>query len=468
MQPTSSILIIDDDVIARAALEALLSDEAYQLHFAANGIEGLALATAIAPDVILLDVMMPGMDGYEVCRRLRANSELADVPILMLTALDNRPARLAGLQAGADDFITKPFDYAELKTRVRTITRLNRYRRLLGERARLAQLIELSPNGIAVVDAAGLVRLANQFLVRLLQAESAAALEGQPLEGWLPDREVVAWQKVLTPGVPSLRLETELVRADGQRLPVELIVGGIPWEGQAAAQMIIRDITAEKYRRTQEAAIAEERRRIAGEIHDGLAQNLAALKVRAGLWHDLVDQNPAQMHAELDQLQILLRENIQDVRRSIFALRPIALDEHGFFPTLRQFLNDFGEQNQLLIHWAVRGAEGDLPVSLELPLFRIIQEALNNVAKHAQAQTLWLDVDVQTQAQARLILRDDGRGFDLATLEPAARRGHLGLKQMRERVEQGGGRLEVQSAVGHGTTLDVTLQAPGLEGGGAG
>ena len=81
------------------------------------------------------------------------------------------------------------------------------------------------------------------------------------------------------------------------------------------------------------------------------------------------------------------------------------------------------------------------------------------MAKHAQARGLWLELDLQTPAQARLMVRDDGRGFDLQTLETAARRGHLGLKQMRERVEQGGGRLEVQSAVGQGATLEVTLRA---------
>ena len=468
MQPRSLILIIDDDPLARAVLEGLLSEEPYQLIFAATGDEGLAQALAITPDVILLDVMMPGMDGFEVCRRLRASHELAEVPILMLTALDNRTARLAGLQAGADDFVTKPFDFAELKTRVRTITRLNRYRRLLAERARLAQLIELSPNGILVADAAGLIRLANQALARLLRAESGAALEGQPLAGWLSAEAAGAWQKVLTGATPALRLETELVRADGQRVPVELIVGGIPWEGQPAAQIIVRDIAAEKSRRSQEEAIAEERRRIAREIHDGLAQNLAALKVRAGLWHDLVDQNPAQMHAELDDLQAFLRENIQEVRRSIFSLRPVSLEEHGFFPALRQFLAEFGEQNQLSISCMVHGQESDLPVSLELPLFRIIQEALNNVAKHAQAQGLWLELNLERPGQARLVVRDDGQGFDLQTLETAARRGHLGLKQMRERVEQGEGRLEVRSAAGQGTTLDVTLRAPeGPESGGA-
>jgi putative two-component system response regulator len=84
------------------------------------------LTIEVIPDLILLDVMMPGMDGFEVCRRLRADSVLGEVPILMITALDDRSSRLQGIQAGADDFITKPIDSVELLARVQGITRLNR------------------------------------------------------------------------------------------------------------------------------------------------------------------------------------------------------------------------------------------------------------------------------------------------------------------------------------------------------
>jgi len=128
---TPKILIVDDDSPTRETLTTLLADGSYELVTATNGTEALTIAPELLPDLILLDVMMPVVDGFEVCRRLRADSRLAEVPIIMLTALDDRASRLRGLEAGADDFLSKPFDGSELRTRVRTITRLNRYRRLV-------------------------------------------------------------------------------------------------------------------------------------------------------------------------------------------------------------------------------------------------------------------------------------------------------------------------------------------------
>ena len=139
MAEASIILIVDDNPLGREALGELLHQQGYTLAFAADGPEALKQAAALAPDLILLDVMMPGMDGFEVCRRLRADANLAEVPVVMVTALDDKAMRLRGLEAGADDFITKPYDRAELRARVKTTTRLNRYRRLLNERAALQQ-----------------------------------------------------------------------------------------------------------------------------------------------------------------------------------------------------------------------------------------------------------------------------------------------------------------------------------------
>ncbi len=161
MAPASKVLIIDDEPIARESLEALLLGENYDLHFAGSGAEGLRKAGALRPDAILLDVMMPGMDGFEVCQRLRADSELEQVAIIMITALDDRSSRLAGLRAGADEFLSKPFDSVELKTRLQTIARLGRYRRLLAERTRLEWLVEQSEEGYLLLDAAGNIRYVN-------------------------------------------------------------------------------------------------------------------------------------------------------------------------------------------------------------------------------------------------------------------------------------------------------------------
>jgi putative two-component system response regulator len=155
------ILIIDDEPVARRTLAALLAASGYQLEFAVNGREGLQRARVLQPDAILLDVMMPEQDGFETCRQLRADATLSEVPILLITALDDRDSRLAGLAAGADDFLTKPFDSAELALRLRTITRLNRYRQLLTERMRFQWLIDQADDGYLRLDVAGRVQYAN-------------------------------------------------------------------------------------------------------------------------------------------------------------------------------------------------------------------------------------------------------------------------------------------------------------------
>lgn len=138
----SKILIVDDDDASRDTLESVLNNQDYELIMASNGLEALQIAAAVLPDLILLDIMMPGMDGFEVCRRLRSTPILVDVPIIILTALDDVSSRLKGLEFGADDFLSKPVDRHELRARVRTITRLNRYRTLLEQRESLREMAQ--------------------------------------------------------------------------------------------------------------------------------------------------------------------------------------------------------------------------------------------------------------------------------------------------------------------------------------
>lgn len=133
----SIILIVDDEPAGRHTLESILEGQDYELVMAENGIQAIEKAKQILPDVILLDVMMPGMDGFEVCKRLRTDPLLAEVPIIFLTALDDRKSLLNGLESGADDYLTKPYDRFELRARLLGITRLNRYRKLLDERANI-------------------------------------------------------------------------------------------------------------------------------------------------------------------------------------------------------------------------------------------------------------------------------------------------------------------------------------------
>jgi two-component system cell cycle response regulator len=158
---SARVLVVDDVPANVKLLEARLSAEYFDVLTASSGAEALAVCARAECDIILLDVMMPDMDGFEVCRRLRAAPLIAQVPVIMVTALDDRQSRLQGIEAGADDFVSKPYDRAELRARVRTITRLNRYRRLLAERAKFEWAVDRSNDGYLILDERGAVLYAN-------------------------------------------------------------------------------------------------------------------------------------------------------------------------------------------------------------------------------------------------------------------------------------------------------------------
>ena len=122
-QPVSKILVIDDQENIIEFIKLGLKYEGFQVESATDGLQGLDAAQRFDPDLIILDVMLPGIDGLEVCRRLRANPITQDMPILMLTAKDDVRDRIVGLDTGADDYLTKPFSFEELVARIRAILR---------------------------------------------------------------------------------------------------------------------------------------------------------------------------------------------------------------------------------------------------------------------------------------------------------------------------------------------------------
>jgi len=124
------VLVIDDEINLIEVIKLGLGYEGFQVDSAMDGPQGLAAAQRIDPDIVILDLMLPGMDGLEVCRRLRTNPTTQDVPVLMLTAKDEIQDRVTGLNTGADDYLVKPFDFVELLARIKAI--LRRQRRMRG------------------------------------------------------------------------------------------------------------------------------------------------------------------------------------------------------------------------------------------------------------------------------------------------------------------------------------------------
>ncbi|GIW06100.1 MAG: two-component sensor histidine kinase [Dehalococcoidia bacterium] len=200
-------------------------------------------------------------------------------------------------------------------------------------------------------------------------------------------------------------------------------------------------------------AIAEERARIARDIHDGVAQSLAFQRMRVDLWLDWIGSNPDRLREELLRLKATLREQIGEIRRAIFALRPLQFDEVGFLAGISRYATEFANQHGWKITIDTAKAPAELSPEIEAACFRVVQEALTNVAKHAGARQVTLTL-ASSYGGLAVTVRDDGRG-----LAESPRSG-LGLRQMRERLTALGGRVSVSGQPGQGTMLQAWLPLP--------
>jgi len=202
----------------------------------------------------------------------------------------------------------------------------------------------------------------------------------------------------------------------------------------------------------------EERRRIAREIHDGPAQSLANLVLRAEFCEQLLNRDPGSVKPELEKLKNSVRSTLKDIRKIIFDLRPMSLDDLGLIGGLRRFFGDFQEQYSLPVEFLVFGQEKALDQMYNIALFRIIQEALNNILKHARASHVVVKLELLPQ-QVIIVVKDDGMGFDPRLVEQEG--GHYGLLNMRERARLLNGELQVKSAPGKGTEICVMVPIEG-------
>lgn len=253
----------------------------------------------------------------------------------------------------------------------------------------------------------------------------------------------------------ELYLPKAIQLADDERALLETIASEIA-EAIVSARRRSRE---ERAIYELERAITEERARIARDIHDGLTQTLAFQRMRVDLWLDWLESDQPRLRQELIGLKERLREQIVELRRAIFALRPVQFDELGFLGGMQRYIHEFASQQG----WEVRIDMSSKPFSLSPDLealcFRVIQEALTNAAKHAQARTVTVRVE-QIDQELRIMVADDGQGFDTQQIPSNA----LGLRQMRERLGALRGELTILSKQGQGSELRAWIPLPTDEG----
>ena len=201
----------------------------------------------------------------------------------------------------------------------------------------------------------------------------------------------------------------------------------------------------------------EERKRLARELHDETAQALIALGQRIEMAQKALDKDPEKARQRLAELSVLASDAQQEVRRLSRALRPLYLEDLGFVPALEMLAQEVERQNGLAVSVKTLGTICRLAPDLELTAYRIAQEGLSNVVRHAQAQNAELTI-IFAGDGLTLRLQDNGQGFE-PPLNPTglAHAGHFGLMGLRERILLLGGRLEIHSQPGQGTTLEVFL-----------
>jgi signal transduction histidine kinase len=335
------ILVVDDERINRILLSTNLQESGYTVETAEDGQQALQMLRDQPFDAVLLDLVMPRMDGYQVLAEMKRDDELRRIPVMVVSSTDEMESIVRCIEMGATDYLPKPFNPVLLHARIR------------------ASLASLQEERMAV--------LREQF------AQVTAAQE-------------------------------------------------------------------------------EERQRIARELHDGVGPDLASLNIRLLTVRKLLEREGHPVAGEIEELAEQVQASIRDIRRLIHDLRPVALDELGLVPALREHLARCRQEHDLAIEFVAEVGER-LPTAVESALFRIVQEAVNNVLRHAQAQhvsvNLKRDID-----QVRLSVADDGQGFE-PQLPRSGR--HVGLWSMCERVEQLGGHFEVHSAPGQGTTVTTVV-----------
>lgn len=387
----NTVLIVDDTPANLGLVVKALEGSDIRVIVAQDGAEGLQRSEFVQPDLILLDVMMPGWNGFEICRRLKARPNTRDIPVIFMTALADIKDKVTGFQAGGVDYVTKPLQIDEVMARVRTHLDLHAIRKqLAAQNLRLQQEIE-----------------------ERRQVEQALRKYREGLEQQVTER-------------------TAELRESERQLE------------ESYAQL--RELAAHR-----ESVREDERKHIARELHDELGQLLTALRMQISLLRVQFSENNPQLATHIKSMTELVDRTIHVVRDVVATLRPAALDM-GIESSLEWLAEEFVKQTGIPCELHVAVDEIALDENRAVAVFRIVQESLTNVARHAEASRV--EISLRQQRDHYLLeVCDSGKGFD-----PAVRRKKsFGLVGVRERVHTLGGEITLSSALGQGTTVEVRI-----------
>jgi len=488
---TIKVLIVEDDVVDRMACRRRLdADRAgrFRLIEAEDGERGLALARSMQPDCILLDYRLPDQTGIEFLARLAAEPDEAvrTTPVLMLTGADSAAVATEALRRGARDYLVKDAEGRYLGLVPAAIERLQREQRLVKEKrqaeARFRTLVE-QIQAISYIVGGGRPE-------RLHYISPQIGVLGYSPEEWIGDPGLYA-ASMLPEEREALLGEILQCRAEGRPLRLEYRLrarsGELLWFRDQAdvvhdeagellfMQGTLIDITANKraeqdvtetrdaLRRLaahQERIREGERQRIAREIHDELGGLLTGIKAYISVLGERSVQAGRAVDPLLAEASTLAQEAIGTVRRVITDLRPSVLDQLGIWAALEWYAGQVAQRSGLECSCRIAPAAAAIEFDAErsIMLFRIVQEAMTNVQRHAAAATLRLQVDYR-RGQLAVLVEDDGRGIEASVPQAASSWGILG---MQERSRSLGGELAVLPRPGGGTlvSLQVPLEAP--------
>jgi PAS domain S-box-containing protein len=489
------ILLADDNADMRDYIHRLLREN-YEVETVADGEAALASARQQAPDLILADVMMPRLDGFGLLQRLRANDALKSVPVILVSARAGEESRIEGLQAGADDYLVKPFSARELSARVAAHLAMAHVRRDAAqvertlraeaetERSRLQAAFTQTYEFMAFLSPDGTVLDGNRAAIEGAGFSREQVVGRKFWESWfsrLPaEAEIARSSLAKAVAGESVREECQYCMADGSIRVADRSLTPVK-DANGKVQMIVAtglDITeAKELRDRLEAKVKErtseleqtesslravtgrllraqdeERRRIARELHDSAGQLLAALSMNLVPMESKVTHLDSNLGKSITDSIFLVDELSRQLRTMSHLLHPPLLDEAGLESALTWYVDGFAERSKIMVDFDYDRAVGRLPREMETAIFRLVQECLTNVHRHSGSAAASVRIS-RAADSIRVEVRDQGKGISGGAIHIAgpAKPG-IGIQGMRERVRQLGGQIEIGSA-GVGTTV---------------